>query len=138
MFRTLTSDGVWAAIVGMGGKVRGIRWASACFDELAFGRNLSSTEMHCVVIKQQLSAGFLVFNSITAFSSNYWLTLAARCFAGVSAGLAWSLLAGYARRMVPVHRQGLVALLTIALVITGTVQTHGFQAGSRHAHSVGH
>nr|WP_220702054.1 hypothetical protein [Cupriavidus plantarum] len=32
----------------------------------------------------------------------------------------------------------LVALLTIALVITGTARTHGFQAGSRHAHSVGH
>ncbi len=61
-------------------------------------------------------AGFLVFNSITAFSSNYWLTLAARFFASVSAGLAWSLLAGYARRMVPVHRQG--KALAVAMVGT--------------------
>ncbi|AZE49855.1 putative MFS-type transporter [Pseudomonas chlororaphis] len=50
--------------------------------------------------------GFLVFNSITAWSSNYLLTLIARFFAGVSAGLAWSLLAGYARRMVAVPLQG--------------------------------
>jgi len=50
--------------------------------------------------------GFLVFNSITAWSSNYGLTLVARFFAGVSAGLAWSLLAGYARRMVAAHLQG--------------------------------
>lgn len=46
--------------------------------------------------------GFLVFNSITAWSSNYLLTLIARFFAGACAGLAWSLLAGYARRMVAV------------------------------------
>ncbi|OHV95475.1 MFS transporter [Janthinobacterium lividum] len=44
--------------------------------------------------------GFLVFNTVTALSSYYWLTLAARFFAGMAAGLAWSLLAGYARRMV--------------------------------------
>jgi predicted MFS family arabinose efflux permease len=50
--------------------------------------------------------GFLVFNSITAWSSSYGITLVARFFAGVSAGLAWSLLAGYARRMVAVHLQG--------------------------------
>ena len=50
--------------------------------------------------------GFLLFNSLTAWSSNYWLTLAARFFAGMAAGLAWSLLAGYARRMVAPHQQG--------------------------------
>ncbi|NVL51614.1 MFS transporter, partial [Pseudomonas syringae pv. actinidiae] len=50
--------------------------------------------------------GFLVFNSVTALSSDYWLTLVARFFAGVSAGLAWSLVAGYARRMVVPQLQG--------------------------------
>ncbi|MFL9988527.1 MFS transporter [Paraburkholderia sediminicola] len=60
--------------------------------------------------------GFLVFNSITALSSNYWLTLVARFFAGVSAGLAWSLLAGYARRMVPVRQQG----KALAVAMAGT------------------
>ncbi|RUR53305.1 MFS transporter [Vreelandella populi] len=50
--------------------------------------------------------GFFVFNSVTALSSTYGLTLVARFFAGVAAGLAWSLLAGYARRMVAPHQQG--------------------------------
>lgn len=50
--------------------------------------------------------GFLLFNSITALSSSYALIMVARFFAGVCAGLAWSLLAGYARRMVSVSLQG--------------------------------
>ncbi|MGJ7542993.1 MFS transporter [Variovorax sp. LT1R16] len=50
--------------------------------------------------------GFLVFNTLTALSSSYALTLVARFFAGASAGLAWALLAGYARRMVLPHQQG--------------------------------
>lgn len=50
--------------------------------------------------------GLLVFNVITAVSSHYGLTLAARFVAGMAAGLVWGLLAGYARRMVPHHLQG--------------------------------
>ncbi len=50
--------------------------------------------------------GFLVFNTLTTFSTNYFVTLFARWMAGAAAGLAWGLLAGYARRMVPVHQQG--------------------------------
>ncbi|MFS7306614.1 MFS transporter [Rahnella inusitata] len=50
--------------------------------------------------------GFLVFNTLTTFSTNYLVTLFARWMAGAAAGLAWGLLAGYARRMVPVHQQG--------------------------------
>lgn len=60
--------------------------------------------------------GFLVFNSITALSSSYILTLIARFFAGVSAGLAWSLIAGYARRMVEPHQQG----RALAVAMAGT------------------
>lgn len=60
--------------------------------------------------------GFLLFNSITALSSHYGVTLVARFFAGVSAGLAWSLLAGYARRMVEPDRQG----KALALAMVGT------------------
>lgn len=60
--------------------------------------------------------GFLLFNSITALSSHYGVTLAARFFAGVAAGLAWSLLAGYARRMVAPHQQG----RALALAMVGT------------------
>ncbi|NVZ71694.1 MFS transporter [Pseudomonas costantinii] len=58
--------------------------------------------------------GFLLFNSITALSSHYGVTLVARFFAGVAAGLAWSLLAGYARRMVAPHQQG--RALALAMV----------------------
>lgn len=50
--------------------------------------------------------GLLVFNTVTAMSSHYGLTLAARFFAGMGAGVVWGLLAGYARRMVPSHLQG--------------------------------
>lgn len=50
--------------------------------------------------------GLLVFNSITALSSHYGLTLVARFVAGMAAGVVWGLLAGYARRLVPQHLQG--------------------------------
>ncbi|WP_313059815.1 MFS transporter [Pseudomonas rhodesiae] len=60
--------------------------------------------------------GFLLFNSITALSSHYGVTLVARFFAGVAAGLAWSLLAGYARRMVAPQQQG----RALALAMVGT------------------
>lgn len=60
--------------------------------------------------------GFLLFNSITALSSHYPLTLIARFGAGMAAGLAWSLLAGYARRMVQPHQQG----KAMALAMVGT------------------
>ncbi|MDQ6217534.1 MFS transporter, partial [Achromobacter insolitus] len=38
-------------------------------------------------------AGFVLANTVTALSSGYVLTLAARFLAGVSAGLLWALLA---------------------------------------------
>lgn len=60
--------------------------------------------------------GFLLFNSITAWSDHYALTLLARFGAGMAAGLAWSLLAGYARRMVAPRQQG----KAMALAMVGT------------------
>ncbi|WP_421566893.1 MFS transporter [Ochrobactrum sp. EDr1-4] len=72
--------------------------------------------------------GFLVFNSVTALSSSYALTLAARFFAGMAAGLAWSLLAGYARRMVPVHQQG--KAMAIAMVGTPIALSLGLPMGT--------
>lgn len=51
-------------------------------------------------------AGFLVANTLTALSPVYWLTLCARLVAGVSAGLLWALLAGFASRLVPPAQQG--------------------------------
>ncbi|MDH0746889.1 MFS transporter [Pseudomonas sp. GD03842] len=72
--------------------------------------------------------GFLVFNSATALSSNYWLTLIARFFAGVSAGLAWSLIAGYARRMVAPRLQG--RALAVAMVGTPIALSLGVPLGT--------
>ncbi|PLZ02052.1 MFS transporter [Burkholderia sp. WAC0059] len=73
-------------------------------------------------------AGFLVFNSATAWSSSYVLTLAARFLAGASAGLAWSLLAGYARRMVAAPLQG--RALAVAMVGTPIALSLGTPLGT--------
>ncbi|MFE9750081.1 MFS transporter [Saccharothrix saharensis] len=50
--------------------------------------------------------GLLVFNALTALSTDYVLTLASRFVAGMAAGVVWGLLAGYARRMVAPQVQG--------------------------------
>jgi len=72
--------------------------------------------------------GFFVFNTITTVSSSYPLTLVARFLAGVAAGLAWGILAGYARRLVPVHLQG--RALALAMVGTPLALSVGVPAGS--------
>ncbi|MER2207012.1 MAG: MFS transporter, partial [Rhodococcus sp. (in: high G+C Gram-positive bacteria)] len=50
--------------------------------------------------------GFAFANTVTAFSSDYLLTMTARFIAGVAAGIAWALLAGYARSLAPKHLEG--------------------------------
>ncbi|MER8233081.1 MFS transporter [Streptomyces sp. NPDC094049] len=60
-------------------------------------------------------AGFAAANTVTAVSSSYALTLGARFLAGVAAGVAWALLAGYARRIAPPHLQG----RAVAVAMTG-------------------
>ncbi|MFI0778283.1 MFS transporter [Streptomyces sp. NPDC021212] len=50
--------------------------------------------------------GLLAFNTVTALSTSYELTLVARFIAGMAAGVVWGLLAGYGRRLVPEHLQG--------------------------------
>lgn len=57
---------------------------------------------------------FAVANTVTAVSANYPLTMAARFLAGVAAGVAWALLAGYARRMAPPHLQGKAMAIAMA------------------------
>ena len=79
--------------------------------------------------------GFLVFNSATALSTNYWLTLVARFFAGVAAGLAWSLIAGYARRMVAPWQQG--RALALAMVGTPVALSLGVPLGTLLGATVG-
>lgn len=50
--------------------------------------------------------GFVLFNGLTAVSNSNSLALVLRFFTGAAAGLAWGLIAGHARRMVPVAQQG--------------------------------
>ncbi|WP_331456944.1 MFS transporter [Brenneria goodwinii] len=66
--------------------------------------------------------GFASVNLITALSGSYTISLIARFFAGVFGGIVWSLLAGYAVRMSPVHLSGRAIAVsgagaTIALVL---------------------
>jgi len=72
--------------------------------------------------------GFLVLNSITAWSTHYGATLVARFLAGVAAGLAWSLLAGYARRMVAVRQQG--KAMAVAMLGTPIALSLGVPLGT--------
>ncbi|TWI62579.1 putative MFS family arabinose efflux permease [Pseudoduganella lurida] len=80
-------------------------------------------------------AGFLVFNLVTAHSSSLWLTMVARFCVGAAAGLAWSLLAGYARRMVAVHQQG--QAMAIAMVGTPIALALGVPLGTWLGKAVG-
>ncbi|MFZ5935376.1 MFS transporter [Pseudomonas sp. HS6-2] len=50
--------------------------------------------------------GFVLFNGLTAVSPSNHLTLLLRFLTGAAAGLAWGLIAGHARRMVPAALQG--------------------------------
>lgn len=70
----------------------------------------------------------LIFNTITTLSFSYWLTMAARFMSGVAAGLAWGILAGYARRLVPAEMQG--RALAIAMVGIPVALSLGTPAGA--------
>lgn len=72
--------------------------------------------------------GLLAFNTVTAVSGSYALTLAARFLAGVAAGLAWGILAGYARRLVAPQLQG--RALALAMVGTPVALSIGTPAGA--------
>lgn len=73
-------------------------------------------------------AGFVVANTVTTFSGSFVLTMVARFLAGVSAGLLWALLAGYAARMVPEHQKG--RAIAIAMVGTPLALSFGVPAGA--------
>jgi len=66
-------------------------------------------------VLQSVLAGFALLNAVTAISPWYPLTFAARLLAGVMGGTLWSMLAGYAARMVPVAQRG----RAIAVVLAG-------------------
>lgn len=72
--------------------------------------------------------GFILFNSLTALSTNLVLTFTARFLAGACAGLAWSLLASYARRIVEPYQQG--KAMAIAMVGTPIALSAGVPLGT--------
>lgn len=72
--------------------------------------------------------GFAIVNTITAVSTSYVLTMIARLFAGVFAGLLWALIVGYAARMVPAHQKG--RAIAIAMVGTPLALSLGIPAGT--------
>ena len=73
-------------------------------------------------------AGFVVVNTLTAVSSSYPLIPAARFLAGVSGGLLWSLVAGYAARMVVPSLQG--RAIAVAMVGSPLALSLGVPAGT--------
>ncbi|MHB9704372.1 MFS transporter [Alcaligenes aquatilis] len=73
-------------------------------------------------------SGFTVVNAVTAVSDSYTITLVARFFAGVFAGLLWALVAGYAVRMVPEHLKG--RAIAIAMAGTPIALSLGIPAGT--------
>ena len=72
--------------------------------------------------------GFLVFNTATALAPNYLVALMSRFLAGMAAGLAWGLMAGYARRMVSVQQQG--RAMAIAMIGTPLALSLGVPLGT--------
>ena len=72
--------------------------------------------------------GFAIANTVTAISADYVLTMLARFIAGVSAGLLWALLAGYAARMVPDHMKG--RAIAVAMIGTPLALSLGIPAGA--------
>ncbi|MGQ8875455.1 MFS transporter [Paenibacillus sp. TSA_86.1] len=73
-------------------------------------------------------AGFLVFNTVTALSSVYVITLITRFCAGVAAGVLWGMTAGYARRMVPESLKG--KAMAVAMVGTPLALALGVPIGT--------
>jgi predicted MFS family arabinose efflux permease len=66
-------------------------------------------------VLQSVLAGFALLDAVTAVCSWYPLTVAARLLAGAAGGALWSMLAGYAARMVPAAQRG----RAIAVVLAG-------------------
>jgi predicted MFS family arabinose efflux permease len=79
--------------------------------------------------------GFAVVNTVTALSHDYALTLIARFFAGVFAGLLWALLAGQAARMVAPSMQG--RAIAVAMLGAPLASSLGIPAGTLLGNGVG-
>src|SRR5215467_10882953 len=86
-------------------------------------------------VLQWVLAGFALLDAVTAVSSWYPLTFLARLAAGVMGGTLWSMLAGYAARMVPARQRG----RAIAVVLAGITVAlcAGIPAGTALAGALG-
>ncbi|KAA8996541.1 MFS transporter [Stenotrophomonas cyclobalanopsidis] len=80
-------------------------------------------------------AGFVVVNALTALTSNYTLLLVVRFLAGVGAGLLWSLVAGYAARLVVPALQG--RAIAVAMVGSPLALSLGVPAGTLLGQQIG-
>ncbi|HGK7302604.1 MFS transporter [Stenotrophomonas maltophilia] len=80
-------------------------------------------------------AGFVVVNALTALTSNYTLLLVVRFLAGVGAGLLWSLVAGYAARLVVPSLQG--RAIAVAMVGSPLALSLGVPAGTLLGQQIG-
>lgn len=88
-------------------------WAGQLVTACALGSGLAAIPLSAALrswprrrVLMLVLAGFFVCNAITAVSTSFALTLIARFTVGLATGLAWSLLATYARRMVTPEQQG--------------------------------
>ena len=73
-------------------------------------------------------AGFAVANLLTAITDSFVVSLVARFIGGVSAGLLWALLAGYAVRMAPDRMAG--RAMAVAMAGTPLALSIGIPAGT--------
>ncbi|KAF1027223.1 MAG: Purine ribonucleoside efflux pump NepI [Pseudomonas sp.] len=92
------------------------QWVTAC----ALGSGLAAIPLTLALqgwprrrVLQWAVAIFCVGNAVTALSSSFVLTLLARLLVGVATGVAWSLLAGYARRLAAPALQGRATALAM-------------------------
>lgn len=72
--------------------------------------------------------GFALANGVTAMSENFPISLMARFVGGISAGLLWALLAGYAVRLAPERLGG--RAMAIAMAGTPIVLSIGIPIGT--------
>jgi predicted MFS family arabinose efflux permease len=65
--------------------------------------------------------GFALGNAVTAVSSSYSVTVAARVLVGLLGGIAWSMLAGYAARIAPAELRGRAVAIALAGITVALV-----------------
>lgn len=110
-------------------------WAGQTVTIFAIGSLMAAIPLTAVTqgIRRRLLllaavAGLGIANTVTALSDSYVVTMMARFIGGISAGVVWALLAGYAARMVPEHKKGWA--IAIAMVGTPVALSFGVPVGT--------